>query len=48
MTGDSVEIDAGVEGGNDAYIWEVRLRDWGTDRADITFNRAPRWDNVAC
>jgi hypothetical protein len=47
-TGDSVEIDAELEGGNDGYVWEVRLRDLGTDRADITFNRAPRWDNVAC
>ncbi|HEV7660028.1 MAG TPA: hypothetical protein VGO55_09305 [Allosphingosinicella sp.] len=48
MTGDSVEIDVGDEESNDASILEVRLRDWGTERADITFNRAPRWDNVAC
>jgi hypothetical protein len=48
MTGDSVEIEAEVAGLNDGSIWEVRLRDWGTGRADITFNRAPRWNNVAC
>jgi hypothetical protein len=48
MTGDSVEIDAEVEGLNDGSIWEVRLRDWGTGGADITFNRAPRWNSFAC
>jgi hypothetical protein len=32
----------------DASILEARLRDWGTDRADIALNRAPRWDGVAC
>ncbi|MEA3013086.1 MAG: hypothetical protein QOD42_1631 [Sphingomonadales bacterium] len=48
MTGDSVEIDAEGEAVADGSVWEVRLRDWGAGRASITFNRAPRWDNVAC
>lgn len=52
MTGDSVEIDAEGEGEgeglNDGSIWEIRLRDWGTGRADLTFNRAPRWNSFAC
>lgn len=47
QTGDSVEIGE-EEGGSDSTVWEVRPRDWGTGRADLTFNRAPRWDNVAC
>jgi len=45
-TGDSIEIEADEDPNHD--VWEVRLRDWGTDRASINLNFQARRANIRC